>query len=176
MRRRFPTLIGLMGAGKTRIGRLLSRRLEAPFIDVDEWIVRHEALSIPEIFERYGERGFRERESRALRELIARPVVLATGGGIVMRAENRRLLRRHPPVIWLRASPEVLAERIDGDANRPLIATGGTLARLQELARVRTPLYEACADFVVDTGQLTPEQACQSILEFLGSFGAGPEG
>ncbi|RMG91635.1 MAG: shikimate kinase [Zetaproteobacteria bacterium] len=174
MQRRLPILIGLMGAGKTHIGRLLARRLQAPFIDLDEWIVRQEGMSIPEIFERFGERGFRERETTALRELVAKPVVLATGGGVVMREENRHLLRRHPPVVWLRAEPEVLAKRIDGDANRPLIASGGTLARLEELSAVRTPLYQSCADFIVDTDMLTPEQACQSILDFLSSFEAAP--
>lgn len=162
-----PILVGLMGSGKSSIGRRLAKQLDIPLIDLDDYIVAHQGRSIPEIFAQQGEAGFRQIETAALREVIGRRAVLATGGGAILSAENRALMRAHPPVIWLRASPEFLARRIDGDQNRPLIAAGDTLKKLQALAAERYPLYEQCADFILPRGDMKKREALESIMAFL---------
>ena len=168
-----PILIGLMGCGKSSIGRRLAKRLEIPLIDLDDYIVAKADKTIPEIFAEQGEEAFRDMESEALREVLGRPAVVATGGGVVMREENRALLKEHPPVIWLKAPPEFLAGRIDGDSNRPLIAEGETLKKLQQLAEVRYPLYEACADYIVPRGDMKKRKVLKSVLGFLKGWKPG---
>ncbi len=165
-----PILVGLMGSGKSSIGRRLAAHLQIPLIDLDDYLVKKAGCSIPEIFARDGEAEFRRMESEALREVLGQRAVIATGGGVVMSALNRALLREHPPVIWLKASPEFLAARIDGDSNRPLIAGGDTLARLQQLAEVRYPLYESCADYVLPRGDMKKPEALQAVVNFLASW------
>jgi len=162
-----PVLVGLMGAGKSSIGRRLARCLKLPLIDLDDYIVAKDGRSIPHIFEQDGEVFFRKLETAALAEVLGQDAVIATGGGIVMAEENRVLLNAHPPVIWLKASPEFLAARIDGDSNRPLIASGDTLKNLQALAEVRYPLYEQCADYVLPRGDMKKPEALNAILVFL---------
>ncbi len=163
----YPVLIGLMGSGKSSIGRRLAAHLGLPLVDLDAVIVEQAGCSIPDIFAGKGEEGFRDVETRVLAEVIGGAAVLATGGGIVMREQNREILKQHPPVIWLKATPEFLARRIDGDTNRPLITGGDTLNTLQGLARVRYPLYEACADFILPRGDMTKSEALAAIIEFL---------
>ena len=167
-----PILIGLMGSGKSSIGRRLAVRLDLPLIDLDEYIVAKAGLTIPEIFSRSGEAEFRRLESEALAEVIHQPAIIATGGGIVMSEENRRLLKENPPVIWLEACPEFLAGRIDGDTNRPLVAAGDTLNRLRELARVRDPLYRECADLCLPRDNMKKWEAVEYILRFLSQWQA----
>jgi len=165
-----PILVGLMGSGKSSIGRRLAVQLELPLIDLDDEIVAQAGRSIPDIFEQDGEAVFRHMETAALRTVASKKAVIATGGGIVMSAMNRQILTAHPPVIWLKASPEFLANRIDGDNNRPLIATGDTLKKLQQLATIRYPLYEQCADFILPRGDMTKPEALQAIVDFLLGF------
>ena len=162
-----PILVGLMGSGKSSIGRRLAKHLELPLIDLDDYIVEQAGRSIPEIFEQDGEPAFRQMETDALRAVVGQHAVIATGGGIVGSAENRRILKAHPPVIWLKASPEFLAGRIDGDSNRPLIAAGDTLKKLQQLAAIRYPLYEQCADFILPRGDMKKPEALKAIIQFL---------
>lgn len=162
-----PVLVGLMGAGKSSIGRHLARFLHVPLIDLDDYIVEKAGCSIPEIFEKYGETWFRQMEGEALKEVIGQRAVIATGGGVVMAPENLDVLKQHPPVIWLKASPEFLAARIDGDSNRPLIAEGDTLNRLRDLAAIRYPLYEACADLVIPREYMRKKEVMRVILRFL---------
>ena len=146
-------LVGLMGAGKTSIGKLLARRLGKTFLDCDHEIERATGVRIPLIFEIEGEAGFRMRESRMLAELTARiNVVLATGGGAVLSEQNRGLLADRGTIIYLRASPEDLWQRTRHDRNRPLLQTQDPLRRLAELFEERDPLYKAIAHFVIDTG------------------------
>jgi len=102
-----------------------------------------------------------------LGQVVGQQAVIATGGGVVGSEENRQILKAHPPVIWLKASPEFLANRIDGDSNRPLIAAGDTLKKLQELAAIRYPLYEQCADFILPRGDLKKPEAVKKIIQFL---------
>ena len=165
-----PVLIGLMGAGKSRIGKRLACFLQIPLLDLDEMIVAEAGCSIPEIFEKQGEQAFRKLESEMLKRVIAEKAVIATGGGIVEAPANRKLLKEHPPVIWLKASPEYLARRIDGDSNRPLIAQGDTLKKLQVLAEKRYPLYEECADLVVEREFMKKKEAMRMILRFLAKW------
>jgi shikimate kinase len=162
-----PVLIGLMGCGKSSIGRRLSERLKMPLIDLDEIIVDQAGMSIPDIFAQQGEEAFRDMESAALGEHIGHRVVLASGGGVVLREANRKLLKAHPPVIWLKASPEFLAKRIAGDANRPLLANQDALERLTVLAAERYPLYEACADLVIERDCMEKDETAERIVKYL---------
>lgn len=147
-------LVGLMGAGKTTVGRLLARHYGCTFSDSDHEIEARTGVKIPVIFEIEGEAGFRKREETAIAELTALSgVVLATGGGAVLSPANRERLRSNGLVVYLRGSPEHLYERTRHDRNRPLLQTDDPLERLRELYRVRDPLYREVADIVVDTGR-----------------------
>ena len=146
-------LIGLMGAGKTSVGKLLARRLGKAFFDSDHEIERVTGVQIPLIFEIEGEAGFRARESKMLHELAKTPnIVLATGGGAVLTAQNRRILSELGTVVYLRASPQDLWSRTRHDRNRPLLQTSDPLAKLTELFQERDPLYREVAHVIVDTG------------------------
>ena len=146
-------LVGLMGAGKTSVGKLLARRLGKTFVDSDHEIERATGVRIPVIFEIEGEAGFRARECRMLAELALRSgVVVATGGGAVIHEENRRVLVEHGIVVYLRASPHDLWQRTRHDRNRPLLQTADPLAKLTSLFNERDPLYREVADVIVDTG------------------------
>lgn len=146
-------LVGLMGAGKTSMGKVLARRLGKAFYDCDQEIERATGVKVPVIFDIEGEAGFRAREARTLAELVRRTdIVLATGGGAVLEAANRELLAAHGTVVYLRATADELWVRTRHDKNRPLLRTTDPLARLKELYAERDPLYRAVADIVVDTG------------------------
>jgi len=144
--------------------------MNLPLIDLDNYIVDKVGCSIPEIFSKYGEAGFRVMEERALREVIDKHAVIATGGGIVMSKENRILLKNNPPIIWLKASPEFLARRIDGDSNRPLLAIGDTLNKLKELAEIRNPFYQECADLCLPRDNMKKKEALEAIIKFLSTW------
>lgn len=146
-------LVGLMGAGKTSVGKVLARRLGKAFYDCDHEIERATGVKVPVIFDIEGEAGFRAREARVLAELVTRTdIVLATGGGAVVSAANRKLLGEHGIVVYLRATPTDLWQRTRHDRNRPLLQTADPLTRLTELYEERDPLYRAAADIVIDTG------------------------
>lgn len=161
-------LVGMMGAGKTTIGRLLARRLKLRFIDADQELERRCGVKIPLIFEIEGEAGFRVREAQVLDELTAlEGVVLGTGGGAVLLEENRRRLAARGTVVYLRASPHALYERVRHDRNRPLLATPDPLATLQDLHRERDPLYGEVADIVVDTGKQSVLALARELIDKL---------
>lgn len=146
-------LVGLMGAGKTSVGRLLARRLGKTFYDCDQEIESATGVRIPLIFEIEGEGGFRQREMKMLADLVRRRnIVLATGGGAVVCEENRRVLKENGTVVYLRASPHDLWQRTRHDRNRPLLHTQDPLAKLTELYAERDPLYREVANIVIDTG------------------------
>ena len=135
-------LVGLMGAGKSTIGRRLARRLGLPFVDSDEEIERAADQPIKEIFDRFGEAGFRDGERRVLRRLIAgAPKVIATGGGAFMDPESRALILDRCTAIWLDAEVETLAERAARRGHRPLLAGKDPLPFLRDLAELRNPVY-----------------------------------
>ncbi len=158
-------LIGPMGAGKTTIGRLLAKSLGVEFYDSDKEIEQRTGASIPMIFEYEGEAGFRKREAEALAVLTAmRPIVLATGGGSVLLPENQQLLQQRGFVVYLQCSVDKQLERTHKDTNRPLLKTDDPRTRLEELLKLREPIYLAVADCIVDTGQYTSRSAVRHIL------------
>ena len=147
-------LVGLMGAGKTTVGRLLARRLKLRFVDSDQEIERRCGVKIPLIWEIEGEAGFRGREAQVLAELTAQDgAVLATGGGAVLDPRNRDNLRTRGFVIYLHALPPVLWQRTRADKSRPLLQDGSPRERLEALYSVRDPLYREVADLVIETGR-----------------------
>jgi shikimate kinase len=161
-------LVGMMGAGKTTVGRLLARSMKLRFFDSDREIERRCGVAIPVIFEIEGEAGFRAREQQVIEELTAlRGIVLATGGGTVLAAANRRSLAAGGTVVYLNARPEDLYERVHQDRNRPLLATADPLARLRELHAERDSLYREVADLVVDTGAQSAQILARDLLEKL---------
>jgi shikimate kinase len=161
-------LVGLMGAGKTTIGRLLARYFDRIFVDSDHEIEARTGVRIPVVFELEGEAGFRARESLMLAELVRRArIVLATGGGAVLDPANRALLREHGLVIYLRAQPADLWHRTLYDRNRPLLRTDDPQARLQELYTVRDPLYQETAHLIVDTGRQSPHMLAGKLEQQL---------
>ena len=146
-------LVGMMGAGKSTIGRALAERLGRPFIDCDRVLVERTGVPIATVFEFEGEAGFRKREAALLAELAeGRGAVIATGGGAVLMEESRRVLRTHGTVIYLRAKLEHLWERTRRDASRPLLATPDPKATLEALLAERDPLYREVAHLIIDTG------------------------
>ena len=145
-------LIGPMGSGKTAVGRQLARTLGLPFHDSDAEIERRTGVDIPFIFEKEGEAGFRQREHEAIEALTAlESIVLATGGGAVLLAENRRLLAERGRVVYLRTSVQQQADRVRHSRHRPLLASGDSSTRLGQLMDMRAPLYAEIADLVVST-------------------------
>ena len=147
-------LVGLMGAGKSTIGRQLARRLNLTFYDSDKVIEERTGVGIPTIFEIEGEAGFREREEQVIAELTAMPnILLATGGGSVLRETNRQHIKAGGCVIYLRASAEHLFQRIKHDRSRPLMQTSHPLQTLRDLLKMREPLYLEVADLIVPTGK-----------------------
>ena len=147
-------LVGMMGAGKSTIGRLLARRMKRPFLDSDLEIEQRCGVSVPVIFEIEGEPGFRAREAQMIAELTEREgIILATGGGAVLDAESRRRLSARGTVVYLHAPPADLYQRVRHDKNRPLLAIADPLAKLEALYAVRDPLYREIADIVMDTGR-----------------------
>jgi shikimate kinase len=167
-------LVGLMGAGKTSVGRSLAKRMHKSFYDMDHEIERATGVKIPLIFEIEGETGFRMRESKALAELVRhKDIVLATGGGVVLSEHNRGLLSEHGTVIYLRAAPRDLWQRTRHDRNRPLLQTDNPLAKLQELFEQRDPLYREIADVVVDTGTQSVGLLTHKLELRLKGFGTG---
>ncbi len=163
----YPVLIGLMGCGKSSIGRLLAEELGLTMLDLDHYIVEKAGKTIPEIFAEHGEEEFRDLETEALREVLGTPVVIASGGGVVMREQNRAMLEVHSPVIWLKSSLHFLAARIQGDENRPLTAGRDALTVLQQLAEVRYPYYTQCADYVLHRGEMNKAASLHAVLEYL---------
>ncbi len=161
-------LIGLMGAGKTTVGRILARQLHRTFIDTDREIEKRTGVAIPVIFEFEGEAGFRAREASVIGEFVQRDqVVLATGGGAVMLADNRSRLAAGGRVVYLHAQPADLFHRTRRDRNRPLLQTGDPQAKLAELYAIRDPLYREIADLVVDTRRQSAGRLASTLIEML---------
>jgi shikimate kinase len=147
-------LVGLMGAGKSTIGRQLARRMNLTFYDSDKVIEERTGVPIPTIFEVEGEAGFREREEHVIAELTAmQGIMLATGGGSVLRASNRQHIKDGGCVIYLRASADHLFQRIKHDQSRPLMQTPNPMQTLRDLLKAREPYYLEVADLIVPTGK-----------------------
>ena len=157
-----------MGAGKSTIGRLLAKELHLPFKDSDKEIEVRTGANIPWIFDKEGEPGFRDRETAMIVELChENGIVLATGGGAVMRPENRQALRNGGRVVYLHASIEQQVARTSRDRNRPLLRNANPEKILRDLLAVRDPLYREIADLVVETDERPPRMVVLDILERL---------
>lgn len=168
-------LVGLMGAGKTSVGRMLARRLHKEFLDADTEVERVTGVKIPVIFEIEGESGFRAREEKMIEQLTAmKGIVLATGGGAVISPVNRSLLKSRGRVIYLRAAPEDLWRRTRRDRGRPLLQTSDPLGKLLELHEQRDPLYREIADLIVDTGAQSVAHLTSRIQQMLAALDAPP--
>ena len=159
------SLVGMPGGGKSTVGRHLARRLSVPFVDTDTVIERQIGCPIRTFFEREGEERFRDIESEVLADLIANSAgVIATGGGIVLRDENRERLLGHTIGVYLRSSPEELFRRLRHDSKRPLLQVADPLMRLRELFAKRDPLYREAAHFIVETGRPSVPTLVNMIL------------
>ena len=169
-------LVGLMGSGKTTVGRRLARLLGRDFVDSDHEIVRRTGAEIPLIFEIEGEAGFRRREKEVIDDLTQRQsVVLATGGGAVLDADNRSWLHDRGCVVYLRASTAHLLERTRGDRNRPLLQTGDPKRKLEQLFEVRDPLYKETAHIVVETANRGPAATAKDLARRLSRLAASQQ-
>lgn len=161
-------LVGMMGAGKSTVGARLARRLEREFIDIDRELEARLGVDIPTVFDLEGEEGFRRRESQLVCELSHRSgLVVATGGGVVLRAENREALAARGLVVYLKADAGDLWQRLRRDRHRPLLRTEDPRQRVRELVELRDPLYQAVADHVVGTGRQPADHAVESIIAWL---------
>jgi len=159
-------LVGPMGSGKTTIGRQLAKVLDREFIDSDHEISRRTGADIPWIFDIEGEAGFRERERMVIEDLTRRQgIVLATGGGAILDAGNRKCLASRGMTVYLSASIEQLFMRTAKDRNRPLLQTDDPRARLEELMLIRDPLYREVADLVVDTDDRSVRATVQCVID-----------
>jgi shikimate kinase len=162
-------LVGMMGAGKTTVGKRLARRLGWSFVDADRELEARLGVPVQTIFELEGEPGFRRREAALIDELTqCAQVVFATGGGAVLDAGNRALLHERGRVVYLRASVGDLWHRLRRDTVRPLLKTADPRARIEELVGQRDPLYREVAHLTIDTGRQPIEQVVDAILARLG--------
>jgi len=148
-------LVGMPGSGKSTVGRQLAHRAGVPFIDLDHRLEKTIGTTIRNFFDTEGEARFRDLEAQVLAEVTQQPggMVLSTGGGAVLRAENREVLRQFGNVLYLRASPEEIYKRVKHDKTRPLLQGGNPMEKLRELYAVRDPLYRETAHFVIETGR-----------------------
>ena len=167
-------LVGMMGAGKTTLGRALAQRLRLRFVDTDKVLVDRTGVPVTTIFEIEGEDGFRRRETAVLEEFAAHDdCVVATGGGAILAEENRRIMREHGTVVYLRARLESLWERTRHDTTRPLLATPNPRATLAELLEKRDPLYREAAHVIVETGSQSASTVVNRVVAALDRHASG---
>ena len=160
-------LVGLMGAGKTKVGGVLARMLQIPFVDSDLEVERVAGMAVSDVFELYGEAAFRDCEAKVIARLLRGGVqVIATGGGAFMREATRALIKNEAISIWMRADIEVLLERTAQSGRRPLLQTDDPRVVLQRLMDMRYPVY-AQADITVDSGAQTPQEMARHMMDVL---------
>jgi shikimate kinase len=161
-------LIGMMGAGKSCVGRCLQRRTKLALVDTDEIVASKFGISIPEIFSKYGEQGFREAETQALRELApAKQTIIVTGGGTLLREKNLDFLKRLGVVVWLDGNEETLFGRASRAGTRPLLQGENPRETFTQLLQLRLPLYAKIGNIRIDTSVLTDEEVAVAILSKL---------
>ena len=164
-------LVGMMGSGKTTMGRALAKHLGKVFVDSDEEIQKRTGVTIPHIFDIEGETGFRQRETAAIRDLVERDnMVLATGGGAVLAEQSRELMRQNGIVIYLKANVHDLWQRTRHDRNRPLLQTADPYAKLTELFQQRDPLYLQVADIVMQSGKQSAHALMLQLVDEIEAF------
>jgi shikimate kinase len=166
-------LIGYRGTGKSVVGKIVADRLGRECVSMDGEIVRRAGMGVPEIVEKEGWPGFRDRETAVARDLSGRDnIVIDCGGGVIERPENMEALRSNGRVFWLKADPATIVSRIEGDAQRPALVEGKTFTEeVAEVLERRTPMYRSASDREIDTGSLTPEEVADRILESTRSEG-----
>lgn len=160
-------LTGFMGCGKSSVGFRLSYYLRRTLLDTDKWIEKKQGMSISEIFDRYGEGTFRQMETDCLKELLntADHQIIATGGGLPIREENHVLLKELGTVYYLKVTPEVVYDRLKGDTTRPLLQGDHPREKIEELFKARTPVYEQCADYIVEVSHKSFEEILEEIAQ-----------
>ncbi len=165
-------LIGFMGAGKTTVGRLLAEKNNMTHMDFDDKIEEMTGCTIQEIFNEHGEAAFRQLEHEFLRDFSLNNHVVSTGGGIVLMKKNREILKKMPPVVYLKADPDIFIDRLKQDKTtiRPLVATKAP-AEVKDVYLPRVKYYEESATFSVDTSSLSPEEVTAAILEKIKKLG-----
>ena len=169
-------LIGMMGAGKSSVGRSLHRRTGLGLLDTDEIVALNFGMSIREIFAEHGENKFRDAETEALRRMrTAEQTIIITGGGIVLRKENVEILRRQAAIVWLDGEEETLFARASRKQNRPLLQTKNPREAFSQILASRRPLYANIADIRIDTSVLTDEEVAVAILAKLRRMNLKPE-
>ncbi len=169
-------LVGFMGTGKSTIGRSLSQTLSYPVIDTDQLIEKQQGRSIPKIFEEEGEEAFRDMETALLKSLQDQSGhIISTGGGIIVREENRALLRKMGYVVWLVASPEEIHNRTSRNSNRPLLNNEDPAGTIRKLLELRIPLYKKCAHLAIETNQLNFDEITTGIIESARYYFSQPE-
>ncbi len=168
VRRRTIALVGLMGVGKSTVGRRLARRLELPFADGDIEIEAAASMTVSDIFAELGEAEFRAGEARVMKRLLEGPrMVLATGGGAILNPETRALLKARAVTVWMRADLDTVAQRVQRRDTRPLLRGRDPLEALKGMAEVRYPVYAEAADLVVDVAGGAHAQAVEAIVAAL---------
>jgi len=160
-------LIGLMGAGKSTVGERCATALDRAFVDTDRLVELNAGIPVAEIFSTQGEPAFRALERTVVADVSVSPapLVIACGGGVALDPDNRRALREHGVVVWLRADAQELGKRVGSGAGRPLLEGGAPAATLERLAVLRAPAYEAAAHVVVDTDGLAIDAVTELVLE-----------
>jgi shikimate kinase len=167
-------LIGMMGTGKSVVGKALEQKTGLPRFDTDEIISSKLKMPIKEIFSTHGEEHFRDLETETLRSIsLEKPAIIVTGGGIVLRTKNVDRLRQLGTVVWLDADETTLRMRIRRLSDRPLLRTANPVASLSELLAAREPLYRKAADLRVDVSQKNPQEIAKLILENIENFPVG---
>ena len=158
-------LIGFMGCGKSSVGIRLSYQLRRTMIETDKWIEQRQKKTISQIFQESGEEAFRQMETECLKELIrtADRQIISVGGGLPMREENHELLKELGRVFYLKVTPETVYERVKNDTTRPLLQVEDPMERIRTLMEKRAPVYEACADVILEASDLTLEEITEKI-------------
>lgn len=163
-------LIGFMGSGKTVIGKKLAEQLCLTLVDTDEMIEKDAGITINEIFEQKGEDHFRDLETQTISKLLGSDdYVIATGGGMVLREENVKMLKELGPLVLLWASPKAVYKRVEGQTHRPLLNVPDPVGQITRILEQRTPTYERVADFKVDTSKMTVDEIVAGIEKWLRS-------
>lgn len=160
-------LIGFMGCGKTSVGIKLSYQMKRTMIDTDKWIEQKQKMTVSEIFDAYGEEAFRQMETECLKELIrtADKQIISVGGGLPMREENHSLLKELGKVVYLKVTPETVYDRLKDDTTRPLLHVEDPMERIRSLMAQRAPIYEKCADRIVEVSDKTFEEVLKQVIE-----------
>jgi shikimate kinase len=173
MKNKNIVLVGFMGTGKTRVGKALSKKLNYEFIDTDEIIERKANMKIKNIFKKFGEKYFRDLESEVAKEVSElKNKVISTGGGIVLREENVKFLRKNGIVVLLKAKPEIILKRVGKTTKRPLLSQDpqNAILQIKKLLKYRKPFYENAADIKIDTSNLSVKEVVEKILKKLKNF------